>query len=372
MTSVRARTLFIYWGRRGAISEFVLELSKVSGADVLFSVSRQNELFGEISRSGASILPVDTFNRGFGAITNLFRVSKIRRQLLAAIEKHRIDQVVVLMSHVWTPLIADGIRASGARYVVVVHDAANHPGDATALVNRWLFRDALKADEVITLSAYVKSALIARFPRLADRTRVLFLPMLRPIVADRQTKSVDRLGFLFFGRLLAYKGLPLFVEACELLRARNQSFRIAVAGEGNLGAWAGRLRALDAVVINRWLDYGEVSTLVGQYDCIVLSNIEASQSGVVALAYALGVPVVATPVGGLSEQIKDHESGLIAQSVSATALADAMQLFLQDAQLRTRLSQGVTLAQADFNMTRFFQLITARRADGVNAGPFPT
>ena len=139
--------------------------------DTLFSVSRQNELFDPIRRGGAHILPVDTFERGFGAISNLFRLRKIRRELLAAIAKYRIDRVVVLMSHVWTPLLADSIRCTGARYIVMVHDASNHPGDATALVNRWLLRDALKADEVVTLSEFVRSALIARFPQLEARGR---------------------------------------------------------------------------------------------------------------------------------------------------------------------------------------------------------
>ena len=74
-----------------------------------------------------------------------------------------------------------------------------------------------------------------------------------------------------------------------------------------------------------------------------------------ALAYGLGLPVIATPVGGLSEQIREDEPGLIAQSVSAGAIADAMQPSLQDAQLRARLLRGVAQAQADFSMARFFQ-----------------
>ena len=134
---------------------------------------------------------------------------------------------------------------------------------------------------------------------------------------------------------------------------------------------ADRLAALNAVVINRWLDYDEVTAVHGEYDCMVLSNIEASQSGVVALAYGLGMPVVATPVGGLTEQIKDRQSGLIAQSVSAAALADAMELFLQDAQLRARLLKGVAQAQAEFSMARFFQLITANRANGNHVALYP-
>ena len=83
------------------------------------------------------------------------------------------------MSHVWTPLLANSIRRAGAQYVVIVHDAADHPGDATAMVNFWLLRDALKADGVVAAEARQppKSRLVARFPKLAGRTRVLYLPI---------------------------------------------------------------------------------------------------------------------------------------------------------------------------------------------------
>ena len=74
-----------------------------------------------------------------------------------------------------------------------------------------------------------------------------------------------------------------------------------------------------------------------------------------------GMPVIAAPVGGLSEQLREHESGHIAQSVSAAAIADALELFLQDAQLRARLLRGVVQARAEFSTARFFQLITTHQ-----------
>jgi glycosyltransferase involved in cell wall biosynthesis len=363
VTSVRNRTLFIYWGRRGYLSALVLELAKVSDGEALFSVSRQNELFDQIKSSGASLLPVDTFNRSSGAIFSLFRLSRIRRELLAAIETCQVGKVVVLIPHVWTPMIADCVRNTGARYVVVVHDATNHPGDATALVNRWLLRDALKADEVVTLSSYVNSALIARFPQLKGHTSNLFLPVIRSSPVNGYASPRRPVGFLFFGRLLAYKGLPLFIEACELLRARGANFRVGVAGEGNLGGSADRLAALNAVVTNRWIAHDEVATIFGQFDCMVLSNVEASQSGVVALAHGFGIPVAATPVGGLIEQIKDRRSGLIARDVSAAALAEAMELFMSDAELRQQLSEGVAKTQKELSVAHFFQRITERQRE---------
>ena len=362
MKSDEDRTLFIYWGRRGAISEIVLELAGIAGDRAVFSVSRQNELFVEISRAAQRVLPIDTFTRSFGSIFGLHRLWAIRRSLLAAIKEQRITRVVVLMSHVWTPLIADSIRGAGARYVVIVHDATSHPGDATAIINRWLIRDALKADEVVTHSAYVRSALIARFPQLEDRTTSFFLPVFGSRAVRGRAATGGPAGFLFFGRIMAYKGLPLFVEACELLRGRGHAFRIGVAGEGDLGELKGRLMALDAEIINRWLDYDEIATILGRYDCMVVSNVEASQSGVVALAHGFGMPVVVTPVGGLTEQIEDHRSGLVAHQISAPALADAMELFITDAALRTQLSEGVAAAQEQLGMSRFFEMITGRRS----------
>jgi len=369
LTSAGVRTLFVYWGRRGAISEIFLELVKVAGPDAWFSLARQNELFGPVSASaGDRLIAVDTFNHGFGAIARLYRLWSIRRRIVAAIEKHRIERVVVLMSHVWTPLIAGSVRGTGARYVVVVHDAANHLGDVTAMANAWLIRDALKADEVVTLSAYVRDALIARYPQIAARSHVLFLPVMRSRTAAVRPPSDGLPGFLFFGRIMTYKGLPLFVEACEILRARGHAFRIGVAGEGNLGQSGARLAALGAVTINRWLDYDDVSAILAQYDCMVLANIEASQSGVVALAHGFGMPVVANPVGGLTEQIRDRQSGLVARAVSAAALADAMEMFLTDAGLRAQLAAGVANAQEEYSMVEFFRRITESHPDRKGGG----
>ena len=51
---------------------------------------------------------------------------------------------------------------------------------------------------------------------------------------------------------------------------------------------------------------------------------EASQSGVYTLALSAGVPSVATPVGGLLAQVESTGGGIVAESVSAIALADAV------------------------------------------------
>jgi glycosyltransferase involved in cell wall biosynthesis len=64
--------------------------------------------------------------------------------------------------------------------------------------------------------------------------------------------------------------------------------------------------------------------LVAASRTVVLPYREASQSGVLPIALALGVPVVATPVGGLPGQLVHGVSGLLARSATAEALAEVM------------------------------------------------
>jgi glycosyltransferase involved in cell wall biosynthesis len=157
---------------------------------------------------------------------------------------------------------------------------------------------------------------------------------------------------------MAYKGLPLFVEACEILRARGFSFRIGVAGEGSLRDVRARLEALGADITNRWIAPDDVESVVKDHDVMVAANVEASQSGVIALAYGYGLPVIATPVGGIVDQVAHGQSGLLASDVSAAAIADAMQRVLSEPDLLGRLRGGVREQQQIHSMSPFLDAIT--------------
>jgi glycosyltransferase involved in cell wall biosynthesis len=352
------RTLFLYLGRRGALSAFTLELAREAGQRAVFCISRQNELHDEIAAAGAPVVSVDTFRTNLGAIGRLPRLWALRSQLDNAIKEYGVSTIVVLMSHVWTPLLNRWLRRSRTRYVVIVHDAAAHPGDPTGLVNRWLLRDAASADIIVTLSAHVARQLAERgFP--AERIRVLFHPTLGHSGGHTATTVPEVPSFLFFGRVMAYKGLPLFVEACEILRREGLRFGVAVIGEGDLGPLRPRLEALSAEIDNRWIGHEEVAGIMARFAAVVLPNLEASQSGVAATALGHGVPVITTPVGGVVEQIKHGETGLIAQAVSAEAVAGAMRRFLLDPELRHRLSRTLASAQGERSIGLFVNRITS-------------
>uniref|UniRef100_UPI0018DFAF7A glycosyltransferase family 4 protein n=1 Tax=Roseomonas rosulenta TaxID=2748667 RepID=UPI0018DFAF7A len=140
--------------------------------------------------------------------------------------------------------------------------------------------------------------------------------------------------FVNLGRMRAYKGLDLLRDAWAAFQPRHPGATLLVAGEGDPEALAPGLSALPGVTVeSRWLGEAEMAALVAEADAVVLPYREASQSGVAPLAHGLGVPVVATPVGGLAEQVRDGIDGVLARAMTAAALADALEAAADPARL---------------------------------------
>src|SRR5438552_7099686 len=211
MSGQPERELFVFLGRRGAISRWVPDITGLTADRAAVVVSRQNEIYAQIRNSGPNIIKVDTFDSVLGAIRHLPRILSMRRKVCHHIRTRGITRVVILMSHIWTPFLARAVRNCGAQYVVIVHDAVPHPGDISAIVNRWLIRDAFKADKVITLSRHVASELLKRYPKLRDRVEILFHPLLGFTNPPDRSTPGGPLRFLFFVLLLQFNGLQLYM-----------------------------------------------------------------------------------------------------------------------------------------------------------------
>jgi glycosyltransferase involved in cell wall biosynthesis len=86
---------------------------------------------------------------------------------------------------------------------------------------------------------------------------------------------------------------------------------------------------------------------------MVLSHVEASQSGVAAAALGAGMPVVATPVGGLIEQILDGRTGVVALRADAAALSEALEDLLLNPVLYNSICANIAATRETRSMGRF-------------------
>jgi glycosyltransferase involved in cell wall biosynthesis len=356
--AARHRVLFLYLGRRGALGRFTLELAQAAeqlpGLEPVIAISSMNENIGEFAWLGTSLLPLDTFDSvlSVSSVGNFFAA---RRRLLERIVNDNVGTVVTLMPHIWTPLLARSVRARGATYVTIIHDAVSHPGDPTAWVNPWLRSEAKRADRVVTLSRAVADHMTAGGFSDPVRTRSLFLPDLRYGSAQtaKDWTADQPLRLLFMGRIFKYKGLPLLLEAVEMLRAEGVPLHLGVAGAGDIDDMRGRLTALGAEVINRWLDDSEIAPLLARYDAMALPYIEASQSGVAAVAFGSCMPVVAMPSGGLAEQVIEGRTGVIAGEVTVQAFAAAIRRLATSPALYAEISRCLHMTAPQRSMGTF-------------------
>jgi glycosyltransferase involved in cell wall biosynthesis len=341
------RILLWYWGRRGAGGQMTLALAEAlarqPGVRVALAISAQAELRAELEALGLPIEALPTYASAAGFALGFLRLPWLAWRLRRQARHFRADAVVSVMTHLWTPLVAPVLNRSGLRYLPFIHDAAPHPGDPGWLWDWRLNTELDAASAAIALSDAVAATLRQRRPGLPVHRLALGAHLPRawldhPAAARPPGGEAPR--FLLFGRLRAYKGLDLLRDAWPLLRSRCPDAALHIIGEGDPEALAPGLAALPGVRVEaRWLAEAEIPTLIAAADAVVLPYREASQSGVVALAYALGVPAVVTPVGGLAEQVRDGIDGAVASATTPAALADAMARLCPPAE-RARLAAG--------------------------------
>ncbi len=336
------RLLLWYWGRRGGGAQFTLGLARALAArgDVALTLalSSGNELLAECRAIGCRLALTDTYASRAGFLRALPRIPAATRALAGLAQE--ADVVVSAMTHLWTPLIAPRLPAP---YVPVVHDARPHPGDPGLLWDWRLGAELRAARAVVALSDEVAAALHARAPALPClRLGLPALPMGTP-----RPPAEGPPCFVMFGRLRAYKGLDLLRDAFALLRQAHPEVRLRVVGQGDAEACAPGLSRLPGVTVEaRWVAEGEIAALLGGATAVVLPYTEASQSGVVPQALALGVPVVATPVGGLREQVREGAGGVLAEAITPAALAHAMARVLEPGALPTLRESARTASAA--------------------------
>lgn len=149
---------------------------------------------------------------------------------------------------------------------------------------------------------------------------------------------------LFFGAWRKMKGMPVLMEAFDLLAERRPDVRLTLAGppvpeEGEseaVLAWAAA-RAERVEALPGYVPVEDVEGLFARSRVIVLPYLAGYQSGVVHLAMTMARAVVATDVGDLPDAVADGETGLVVPSRDPLALADALERVVADAALADRL-----------------------------------
>ncbi len=340
------RIAIVYLGRRGAGGPISLELARhLSVRTETFAVvSGYAESLGAWRASSLHYFEVPTFQSALGAIISCIDQPRLRR-LAQQIRTQMPDVVLFPMLHPWAPFLQWYLRDIPS--VIVLHDPRPHPDLVSTIGCFWDNLSIRLAKRCIVLSDVLRDAAQKR-GAVADRIDTVPLGGLSYYQQQANGPHVDGERFecrdtlFFFGRITSYKGLGDLLQAFTILKSQFASLRLQIVGEGNIKPYLPLIGNLaDVEVINRWIGEEEMATFFQGAKIMVLPYTSASQSGVLALAAAFALPVVATRVGGIPEQVKDGETGCLVEPNSPAQLADAIEQLLRDPALAYRLGHNL-------------------------------
>jgi starch synthase len=256
-------------------------------------------------------------------------LSLLRKRLLSFTP----DILHLQQGHLWFNLALDWLPVPA--FVLTIHDCCPHPGDVPSRKTpQWIFNVGYRrANEIIVHSNYVKQQLVLLFGLPAQHIHVISHIGLGQ--TGKQNNDHQPPTVLFFGRIWEYKGLEYLIRAEPLITAEVPDARIVIAGQGEVFS---RYRKMMVhpdhfVVHNRHISYSDRAELFEQATVVTLPYVEASQSGVIPLAYTHGRPVVGTRVGGIPEMIDDGQTGFCVPPRDEKALAHAVLRILKNPEL---------------------------------------
>ena len=238
-----------------------------------------------------------------------------------------------------------------------------------------------RADLVIAVS----QALAERCERAGVcRERIRVIPNAVELESDSDRQKSDlrvELGLpprcpvvISVGRLSAEKGHQYLVEAARLVTGRHQKARFVLVGDGRersaLEARARRLGLNGQIVLTGFRP--DARQLIAQADVLALPSLTEGMPNVVLEAFAAGVPVVGTAVGGVPELVRDGENGWLVPSADAAGLAAALSAALADPGERARrgaagqalVRERYTFAAQAARAAEAFREVLARRDEG--------
>lgn len=207
------------------------------------------------------------------------------------------------------------------------------------------------ADRILVLSEWWKEQLCSILSLRPDKIDVLYNPC--PTVKNRALKQNK--SILYAGTVNERKGYGDLIKAFARIAGRFPDWRLKIAGNGEIEQ--GRKLAESLGVDNRvdflgWVNGKDKENAFSEAAIFCLPSYAEGFPMAVLDAWAYGLPVITTPVGGIPDVAKDGENMMLFSPGDIDALSCRLERLVCDENLRNKIADAsLSFSQHEFNHT---------------------
>jgi glycosyltransferase involved in cell wall biosynthesis len=341
-------------GAERAAIETAYRLS-VRGMEVQICCSGAGPLLNEATSRGIPVTILDS-----NVVKRRISMS-FARSLREFVDRTQPD---IVHSHMFASSAAAAFAGLSQPLIATVHSEMAwrtiHDRPATKLV----FDQHVS---IIAVTDAIKGMLLGESRSLVHKIRVLPNPI--PLThLDSSSEGLHRDGKTtigMVGRLRWEKGPDVLLDACSFLQHRFPELRIIIAGDGpersRCEEMAKSLLGKCEVIFTG--DLLDVGAIIRRLDALVVPSRSEGTPLVIYEAMALGVPIVASNVGGVPSQVRHGREALLVPVGDARSLARACEVILGNsayaagiaAQARKRIESMVSHSRAIGELSKIYK-----------------
>ncbi len=325
-----------FGGAQRYVFELVVEMKK-KGHDVAVLCGGQGTLVEKLKEEKVRIITLNELQRDISIVKEFLSFF----QILKVLKTEQPDIFHINSSKMGGLGGFAGRIASIKKIVFTSHGWAfneSRPFWQKIVIKFFTWVTILFTHKTICVSGNTKKD-VERLPFIKNKLVVIHNGISRFNLAQREDKSFT-VGTI--AELHRIKGLDVLLQAWSKFIKHHQA-NLVIIGEGeerqNLENMAKNMGISDSVIFKGFVD--DARQLLSSFDIFCMPSRSEAMPYALLEAGLAGLPVIATPVGGISEIIESGVTGVLVPVENAEVLFSTLVLLAEDEELRKRLGTNL-------------------------------
>jgi glycosyltransferase involved in cell wall biosynthesis len=301
-------------------------------------------------------IPYSVKSNSFAKILNHVYLQLVMSRNLVKFSKQGDSIIYYLDSHAYILPVLTGWLLRKKMIFLLAASLSGSAGSKAGFFSRIsIFSESLNfrlADQIIVYSPVLIE--MWNLQRYAGKIHIAHEHFLFPDAFRIKTNFNERLPLIgYIGRLSGEKGVDSLVRSLPLFfSGQNKEFHVLIGGDGPLRSdvekYLAEQNLMDRVTMTGWISHDDLPDHLNRLRLLIIPSYSEGLPNIMLEAMACGTPVLATPVGAITDIIKDGETGFIMENNTPACIAENINRVLKDTNLEKIAADAKKVVEENF------------------------